>query len=61
MKKFFKIFAYIVGIILAIAIGFGIYLYFWNENRIEKSKELSQRIENFESQDSNEYMEYSVH
>ncbi len=61
MKKFFKIFGYIVGIILVIAIGFGIYLYFWNENRIEKSKELSQRIENFESEDSNEYMEYSVH
>lgn len=61
MKKFFKIFGYIVGAILVIAIGFGIYLYFWNENRIEKSKELSQRIENFESEDSNEYMEYSVH
>ncbi|MDO6489861.1 MULTISPECIES: tetratricopeptide repeat protein [Cellulophaga] len=61
MKKFFKIFGYIVGAILVIAIGFGIYLYFWNENRIEKSKELSQRIENFESQDSDEYMEYSVH
>ena len=61
MKKFFKIFGYIVGIILVIAIGFGIYLYFWNENRIEKSKELSQRIENFESEDSDEYMEYSVH
>ncbi|PNW27695.1 tetratricopeptide repeat protein [Formosa algae] len=61
MKKFFKIFGYIVGAVLVIAIGFGIYLYFWNENRIEKSKELSQRIENFESEDSDEYMEYSVH
>ncbi|MCX7552235.1 tetratricopeptide repeat protein [Xanthomarina sp. F2636L] len=61
MKKFFKIFGYIVGAVLVIAIAFGIYLYFWNENRIEKSKELSQRIESFESQDSDEYMEYSVH
>lgn len=59
MKKFFKIFGYIVGAILVIALSFGIYLYFWNENRIEKSKELSQRIENFESQDSEEYAEYS--
>lgn len=61
MKKFFKILGYIVGAIIVISVGFGIYLYFWNENRIEKSKELSQRIENFESQDSDEYMEYSVH
>ncbi len=60
MKKFFKIFGYIALTIFVIAIIFGIYLYFWNENRIEKSKKLSQRIESFQSQDSNEYMEYSV-
>ena len=61
MKKFFKIFGYIFGAVLVIAIGFGIYLYFWNEDRKEKSKELSEQIENFESKDSDEYMEYSVH
>lgn len=61
MKKFFKILGYIVGVLLLIAVGFGIYLHFWNKDRVEKSKELSQRIESFESQDSDEYMEYSVH
>ncbi|SDR08015.1 tetratricopeptide repeat protein [Flagellimonas zhangzhouensis] len=60
MKKFFKIIGFIIGFILVLIIGFGIYIYFWNENRIEKSKELSLRIENFESEDSDEYMEYSV-
>ena len=61
MKKFFKILGVIFGLILIIAIGFSIYLFFWNKERIETAKELSQKIENFESNDSDEYMEYSVH
>jgi tetratricopeptide (TPR) repeat protein len=61
LKKFFKILGYIIGVLLLIAVGFGTYLHFWNKDRVEKSKELSERIESFESQDSDEYMEYSVH
>lgn len=61
MKKFFKILGIVFGFILIIAICFSIYLYFWNKERIETAKELSQKIENFESNDSDEYMEYSVH
>lgn len=61
MKKFFKILGIVFGFLLIIGIGLRIYLYFWNKERIETEKELSEKIENFESNDSKEYMEYSVH
>ena len=61
MKKFFKILGIVFGFILIIGIGFSIYLYFWNKERIDTAKELSEKIENFESNNSEEYMEYSVH
>ena len=59
MRKFFNILGYIVAFLLIVALGFGIYLHFWNKNRIEKSKMLAEQIENFQSQDSEEYAEYS--
>tara|TARA_R110002050_G_scaffold123175_2_gene241807 strand:- start:6 stop:773 length:768 start_codon:yes stop_codon:yes gene_type:complete len=61
LKKFFKILGIVFGFILIIGIGFSIYLYFWNKERIDTAKELSEKIENFESNNSEEYMEYSVH
>ncbi|QVY66891.1 tetratricopeptide repeat protein [Polaribacter sp. Q13] len=61
MKKFFKILGIVFGFIIIIGIGFSIYLYFWNKDRIQTTKELSEKIENFESKNSEEYMEYSVH
>jgi tetratricopeptide (TPR) repeat protein len=60
LKKFFKILGIVFGIILTLALGFSIYLYFWNKERVKTAKDLSQKIENFESNDSDEYMEYSV-
>lgn len=61
MKKFFKILYYIVAFLLVVAFGLGIYLHYWHKDKVEKSRELSEIIETFESQDSNQYMEYSVH
>lgn len=60
MKKFFKIIGIIFGILLLILVCFVIYIYFWNNNRIEKAEEFAQKIENFESMESNEYMQYSI-
>ncbi|MBA6155407.1 tetratricopeptide repeat protein [Tenacibaculum sp. S7007] len=60
MKKFFKIVGAIIGIILILVIGIAIYGYFKGKKMIEKVKENSQRIENFESNNSKDYMEYSV-
>ena len=48
MKKFFKILGIVFGFIIIIGIGFSIYLYFWNKDRIQTTKELSEKIENFE-------------
>ncbi|CAM1363529.1 Tetratricopeptide repeat-containing protein [Tenacibaculum soleae] len=61
MKKFFKIVGIIIGIILILVIGIGIFGHFKGKEMIENAKENSRRIENFESNDSEEYMEYSVH
>tara|TARA_B110000014_G_C20043787_1_gene542663 strand:- start:101 stop:877 length:777 start_codon:yes stop_codon:yes gene_type:complete len=61
LKKFFKVLAIVFGFVLIIVIGISIYLYFWKKEKIQQSKELSQKIENFESNDSDEYMGYSIH
>lgn len=61
MRKFFKILGIAVGVVFIIAIGLNIYVSLWNKERIKHGKELSKKIENFESKDSKEYMEYSVH
>ena len=61
MRKFFKVPGIVISLIVVIAIGLSIYLFFWARERIEKEKEVVQKIENFESRDSKEYMEYSVH
>lgn len=61
MKKFFKILGIVFGFILILVIGFGIYAYFIGNEMNKNRMELSQRIERFESKDSDEYMEYSVH
>lgn len=60
MKKFFKIVGIIIGIILILVIGIAIYGHFKGKEMIENAKENSRRIENFESKNSDEYMEYSV-
>lgn len=60
MKKFFKIVGVIIGIILILVIGIGIYGHFKGKEMIENAKESSRRIENFESKNSDDYMEYSV-
>jgi tetratricopeptide (TPR) repeat protein len=61
LKKFFKIIGIIIGVILILVIGIAIYGHFKGKEMIEKANENSLKIENFESQDSDEYMEYSVH
>jgi tetratricopeptide (TPR) repeat protein len=61
LKKFFKIVGIIIGVILILVIGIAIYGHFKGKEMIEKANENSLKIENFESQDSDEYMEYSVH
>ncbi len=60
MKKFFKIAGIVIGIILILIICIGVYGHFEGKEMIETAKENSRRIENFESKNSNEYMEYSV-
>ena len=60
MKKFFKILSVIIGIILILVIGIAIYGHFKGKEMIENAKENSRRIENFESKNSDDYMEYSV-
>jgi tetratricopeptide (TPR) repeat protein len=60
LKKFFKIVGIIIGIILILVIGIAIYGHFKGKEMIENTKENSRRIENFESKNSDEYMEYSV-
>lgn len=60
MKKFFKIVGIIIGIILILVIGIAIYGHFKGKEMIENAKENSRRIENFESKNSDDYMEYSV-
>lgn len=57
MRKFFKILGIAVGVAF---IGLIIYLFLWNKERNTQEKGLSNKIENFESRDSKEYMEYSV-
>ncbi|GGG33033.1 tetratricopeptide repeat protein [Bizionia arctica] len=60
MRKFFKIIGIAIGAILIIIIGIEIYIYFFTQKRIEKEQAIAQRVESFESKDSDEYMEYSV-
>ena len=60
MRKFFKILGIIIGIILIIIIGIGVYGHFKGKKMIKNAQEHSRKIENFESTDSDEYMEYSV-
>lgn len=43
--------------VVVVAFGFSVYVFFWNK----EGKELSHKIENFESLDSKEYMAYSIH
>ncbi len=61
MKKFFKIIGFVALFLLVVVFGFGVYLHFWHKKKEVASRENSKVIEAFESQDSNEYMEYSVH
>jgi tetratricopeptide (TPR) repeat protein len=61
LKKFFKIVGIIIGVILILVIGIAIYGHFKGKEMIKKANDNSRKIENFESQDSDEYMEYSVH
>lgn len=60
MKKFFKIVGIVIGIILILIVSIGIYGHFKGKEMIEIAKENSRRIENFESENSDDYMEYSV-
>jgi len=60
LKKFFKIVGVIIGIILISVIGIVIYGHFKGKEMIKNANENSRVIENFESNNSNEYMEYSV-
>jgi len=60
LKKFIKIVGIIIGIILILLIGIGVYGYFKGKEMIENAKENSSRIENFESENSDDYMEYSI-
>lgn len=60
MKKFFKIVGIIIGVILISVIGIGVYGHFKGKEMIKKAQEHSNKIENFESENSDEYMEYSV-
>lgn len=60
MKKFFKIVGIIVGVLLVIIIGIGIYGYFQGQKMIEVAKEKALRVENFQSNDSDEYMQHSI-
>lgn len=60
MRKFFKILGIIICIILIIIIGIGIYGHLKGKKMIKNVQEHSRKIENFESTDSDEYMEYSV-
>ena len=61
MKKFFKIPGILIGVAIVGAIGFIFYLSFLIKKDTEKGTEFSQRVENFESRDSKEYMSYSIH
>jgi tetratricopeptide (TPR) repeat protein len=61
LKKFFKIVGIIIGVILILVIGIAIYGHFKGKEMIKNANDNSRKIENFESQDSDEYMEYSVH
>jgi tetratricopeptide (TPR) repeat protein len=60
LKKFFKVTGIVIGIILILIFCIGVYGHFKGKEMIEIAKENSRRIENFESEDSDEYMEYSV-
>ena len=60
MKKSFNIRYYIIGFVIVITMSFGAYWLYRNKLRFNELKATSQRIENFESEDSNDYMEYSV-
>lgn len=60
MKKFFKIIGIVIGVVLVLIIGLGIYANV-KGNKVNKYRqELAQRVESFKSTDSDEYMEYSV-
>lgn len=60
MKTFFKIVGIVFGFILLIIIGIGIYVYFEAKEINEIAKENHRRIENFESENSEDYMQYSI-
>ncbi|WP_291865240.1 tetratricopeptide repeat protein [Maribacter sp.] len=57
LKKFFKISGLII---LVLIIAIAIYGYFKGKVITDVRQELSRKIENFESKNSDEYMEYSV-
>lgn len=60
MKKFFKILGIALGVIFIVAVCLGIYFYFSYKKEVKQKKELHERIEQFASENSNDYMEYSV-
>ena len=60
MKKFFKIAGIAIGIILILIICFGVYGHFKGKEMLETAKENSRRIENFESDNSDDYKKYSI-
>ncbi|MBP1838865.1 tetratricopeptide repeat protein [Formosa algae] len=60
MKRFFKIFLIIVGIITVFLLAFISFAYFKTKSFKEKSIERQKRVISFQSNDSNDYFEYSV-
>lgn len=60
MRKFFKIIGIVIGVILILVIGIAIYGHFKGKEMIKNAQAHSHKIENFESKNSDEYMEYSV-
>ena len=60
MKRSFKILGIGVGVVAVIVVGISLYVFLWNKEKIQKDMELSTRVENFESQNSTEYKQYSI-
>ena len=60
MKRSFKILGIGIGVVAVVVVGVGLYAFLWNKDRVQKNKELSVRVENFESQNSKEYKQYSI-
>jgi len=60
LKKFFKISSYILIGILILVISLLTFGYFMSKKRFKDDNQLAKRLENFESTNAKEYMEYSI-